>query len=233
MAAPPRIVLSPRNLDRAAELATALPSVRVAADNDQVLRDSSVVVLCLLPTDAAAVLGPLKFRADHAIVSVMAGHSVSQLEPLVAPATDIARSIPLCAVATRGAVTPIYPATRAAVALYNQLGGCLRVPDELAYEALSATSATIAAHFRHLETIADWLAQHGVPSNEARRYVARTFASLSNELRSPDANFAVLAASHTTTGGLNEQFARDLDNAGVYEAVKHSLDALLARLTQK
>ena len=53
---PPEILLSPRNAERAAELAARFPSVRVAMDNQQVVDDSDVVVVCLLPTHAAEVL---------------------------------------------------------------------------------------------------------------------------------------------------------------------------------
>ena len=56
---PPEVVLSPRNAERAAELAARLPSVRVATDNQQVVDDSDVVVVCLLPIHAADVLAGL------------------------------------------------------------------------------------------------------------------------------------------------------------------------------
>jgi pyrroline-5-carboxylate reductase len=230
---PPEIVLSPRNAERAAELAARFPSVRVAGDNQQVVDDSDVVVVCLLPVHAAEVLAGLRFRGDHAVVSAMAGVPVAQLAGLVAPATDIARSIPVPAVATRGSVTPVHPATQAATELYGRLGGTLEIADELAYESVSAASATVAAYFRYLGTIAGWLSARGVPTAAAHRNVADTFAALSGELDSPDPDFAALAQAHTTPGGLNEQFARDLDAAGTYDAVQLGLDALLARITQK
>lgn len=233
VADPPEIVLSPRNAERAAELAARLPSVRVATDNQQVLDDSDVVVVCLLPIHAAEVLAELQFRADHAVVSAIAGLPVAQLAGLVAPAKDIARSIPLSAVAARGGITPVYPATQAATGLYDRLGGSLEIANELAYESVSAASATVAAYFRYLGTIADWLSGHGIPTAAARRYVADTFASLSGELDSPGADFEALAQAHTTPGGLNEQFARDLDAAGTYKAVQVGLDALLARIAEK
>ena len=230
---PPEIVLSPRNAERAAELATRLPSVRVAIDNQQVVDHSDVVVVCLRPTHAEEVLAGPQFRANHAVVSAIAGFPVAQLAGLVAPATDIARSIPVPAVATRGSVTPVYPATQAAAGLYDRLGGSMEIANELAYESLAAASATVAAYFRYLGTIADWLSGRGIPTAAARRYVANTFAALSGELDSPGADFATLAQAHTTPGGLNEQFARDLDAAGTYDAVQAGLDALLARIAQK
>ncbi len=230
---PPKVVLSPRNAERAAELVGRLPSVRLATDNQQVVDDSDVVVVCLQPAHAAEVLAGLRFRADHAVVSAVAGLSVAQLAALVTPATDIARSIPLPAVATRASVTPVYPATQAATGLYGRLGGSMEIADELAYESVAAASATVAAYFRYLATIADWLSGHGLPTAAARRYVADTFAALSSELESADADFAALAQAHTTPGGLNEQFADDLGAAGTYAAVQAGLDAVLARIAQQ
>jgi pyrroline-5-carboxylate reductase len=229
----PEVVLSPRNAERAADLAARFPSVRVATDNQQVVDDSDVVVVCLLPIHTEEVLAGLQFRADHAVVSAIAGFPVGQLAGLVAPATDIARSIPLTAVATRGSVTPVYPATPAATGLYDPLGGSMEMGNELAFEAVSAASATVAAYFRYLGTVTGWLSDRGIPAAAAHRYVADTFAALSGELESRGTNFATLAQAHSTSGGLNEQFAHHLETAGTYDAVQAGLDAVLATITQK
>lgn len=228
---PPEVVLSPRSAARSAALAERFATVRVAGDNQAVVDESDVVVVCLLPGNAAEVLSGLAFRADQAVVSAVAGLSVERLAEVVAPATEVARSIPLPAVATRGSMTPVHPATAAVTGLFDRLGGSLAIDDELAYESVAAASATVAAHFRYLGTIADWLTDHGIAGCEARRYVADTFAALSGELGQPGADFVALADAHATPGGLNEQFARDLGDAGVYDAVRTGLDAVLARTT--
>jgi pyrroline-5-carboxylate reductase len=232
VAAAPEIVLSPRNADRAAALAARFPTAWVARDNQQVVDDSDVVIITVLPDQAPDVLAGLTFRADQAVISAVAGLPVARLAALVAPATDIARSIPVPAVAARGSVTPVHPASGAAVALYDRLGGSMEVDDESAYESVAAASATVAAYFRYLQTIADWLTAHNMPAGAARRYVADTFAALSSELTTPDADFAILAQAHTTAGGLNEQFARHLDAAGTYKAITVGLDAVFARIVQ-
>ena len=229
---PPAIVLSPRNAERSASLAARFPSARVAPDNQAVVDAADVVVVCLLPGNAAEVLEGLAFRAGQAVVSAVAGLHVQRLVELVAPATDVARSIPLPAVATRGSATPVHPATAAATGLYDRLGGSLVIEDEAAYEATSAASATVAAHFRYLGTVAGWLSEQGIPAPDARRYVADTFAALAEELGAPDVDFEALAQAHATPGGLNEQLARGLGDAGVYDAVRSGLDAVLARIAQ-
>ena len=230
VADPPEVVLSPRSAERAASLAGRFATVRVAAHNQAVVDGSDVVVLCLRPPDLEGALAGLRFRADQAVISAVAGVDVATLASWVAPAARVARSIPLPAVATREGVTPVHPADPAVTALFDRLGGTLAVDDEAAFDSLSAASATVAGYFRYLGAVAAWLADAGIPAADARRFVAGTFAALSGELRTPDPDFADLARAHATPGGLNDQLARHLADAGVYDAVRDGLDAVRARL---
>lgn len=91
----PEVLLSPRNATIAAGLAERFPTVAVAPDNQAVVDGSPAVILCVRPQIAHDVLSPLRFHADRVVVSAMAGVSVTTLEALVAPATDVARVIPL------------------------------------------------------------------------------------------------------------------------------------------
>ncbi len=115
----------------------------------------------------------------------------------------------------------------AARALFERLGGALAVDDERALETLSASTATIAAHFAYLDTIGRWLAGRGIPETDATRYVAAVFGTL---LSTEPAGFATLAEEYATAGGLNEQFLGALRSAGVYDAVEHALDDVAQRL---
>jgi pyrroline-5-carboxylate reductase len=226
----PEIVLSPRSAERSADLAARFDTVRVAADNQAVVDAADVVVVCLLPGNAVEVLSGLRFRPGQAVVSAVAGVDVARLREVVAPASEVARSIPLPAVATRESVTPVHPAGQAVEELFARLGGSMVVADELAFESIAAASATVAAYFGYLGAIAGWLGDRGIPQDDARRYVAATFAALAGELGAPDPDFTALANAHATPGGLNEQFARDLGEAGVYDEVRIGLDGVLRRI---
>ena len=143
----------------------------------------------------------------------------------------MARSVPLPAVATRESVTPVHPGGPAVDALFGRLGGSLVVDDEVAFESIAAASATVAAYFGYLGAIAGWLSVARHPRGRGpalrRRHVRRP-GRRARRAATPD--FAALADAHATPGGLNEQFARDLGEAGVYDAVRDGLDAILARL---
>ena len=214
----PEIVLSPRNAERGAALADRFASVRVAADNQAVLDAADVVLLCVRPQDAEAVLGPLRFRAEHVVISAMAG---VQVDPLVAPAERVTRVTPLPSVAERAGITPIHPPEPTARALFERLGEAIELEDLDAFEAFSATTATIAAHFAYLDAIAGWLTSRGVDPAVATRYVAAAFAGLTVDSGEP---FSHLAADHATRGGINEQFRGALERAGVFEEVRGGLD---------
>lgn len=226
----PTILLSPRNAARAAELAARYASVAIASDNQTLVDRVSVLVVCVRPQDAPRVLDELRFDADQAIVSVMAGVSSSRIAELVAPATNLARAIPLPAVERRGGVTPIHPPSDAARRLFDALGGSLPVTDASSFEALSAATATIAAHFKYLDTISQWLSAHGIPAHDASRYVWSMFAGLGTTVRDAPGDFRQLARDHATPGGINEQFSAMLSRAGAYELVDDSLQSILEGL---
>lgn len=222
------ILLSPRNAAIAADLASRYANVSIAADNQAVVAGASIVILAIRPQDAESAIRGLAFSADQTVVSLMAGIETARLRDLVKPATKVARAIPLPAVATRNGVTPIYPREAVAGALFDRLGSAVHLEDEAAYEAFAAASSTVAAHFAYLDAITRWLAARNVPAENARRYVASVFATLS--LHSGTADFAERARDHATPGGFNEQFLSLLNEAGVYETVGASLDRIYARL---
>ncbi|WP_243057548.1 NAD(P)-binding domain-containing protein [Nocardioides sp. SR21] len=220
----PDVLLSPRSAGTAHALAARYATVTVAADNQAVLDGSDVVIVAVLPGQAEAVLTALDFADRHVVISVVAGVGLEDLRSWTG--TTVARAVPLPAVAGRDGRTPVYPPAPEAVALFDLLGGAIAVDDAATYEALTASSATVAAHFAYLGAIADWLVSKGLSPEDARGYVGATFVGASESLRgTPD--FGELITEVATPGGLNEQFARDLGAPPVAAA----LDGVLARLT--
>ena len=223
------IILSPRGAQRAAALAARFPSVTIAADNQAVVDGCDVVLVCVLPRDADAVLRAARFRPDHTVISAVAGVRMATLRPSVAPATPC-RAIPLPAVAEGNGPTPIHPADDRARLLFDLIGGGIELASEAQFDAFAAATGTISAHIAYLATVADWLGGQGVPQADADRYVAGMFSAL-NLVPHPPEELRDLARHHMTPGGLNEAFAAMLAGAGLPEATRSGLDRLLDRLT--
>ena len=226
----PEVLLSPRNAGIAAGLAERFDTVVVAAHNQAVVDSATVVIVCVRPKVARAVLAELRFPADRVVIIAMAGVPVTALQRLVAPATDVARVIPLPSVARRDGITPVHPPNAAATALFDRLGETVELGDVKAFEAFSASTSTIAAHFAYLNTIAAWLESQEIPASAATRYVASMFAGLAEATRSGE-RFEQLAREHATQGGINEQFLNGLEQDGTFERVSLGLRRVLDRLT--
>lgn len=222
----PSILLSPRSADRAAALAARYPSVSVAAGNQELVDRSAAVVLSVRPKDGYAILRDLRFRPDQAIISAMAGVPHGELEPLVAPARDIARAIPMPAVGRRAGITPVHPGTAAALALFGALGEAIAVTDIGQFEAMSAATGTVAAHLRYVAAITGWLSGQGVARDEAERYIRSIFADVGTGLADASGNLDTLARAHATPGGINERFAAMLADHDVFDTVGQSLQAI-------
>lgn len=225
----PPVLLSPRSADRAHALAERFAGASVADSNQRVLDAADLVLLCVRPQDAEAVLADLSFRTGQAVISVVAGLEMEALRLHVAPAQTLARAIPLPAVATRSGLTPIHPADPRTREFFERIGDVIEIDDEDTFDALAAASATIASHLSYLDTIARWLARRGLPDADAARYVGATFGGLAETL--PQAtDFNALATEFATKGGLNEQVLATLRVAGVFSAVDAALDDIARRL---
>ncbi len=225
-----RIALSPRNRDVASRLAARFARVTVAESNQDVLDCSDVVFLAVRPQVAQDVLAPLTFRSDHRVISLVATFSRDRIAALVQPAGTVACAVPLPTVADRLGPTAIFPPDSVAAAIFGRLGTAIEVTSEDEFRALWSTTAMMATFFLLLDALCSWLTSHGVPPSRARDYIATMFGGLGGVARSGSASFARLADEFATKGGLNEQCAEELRQAGVFDACSRALDSVLARL---
>jgi pyrroline-5-carboxylate reductase len=229
---PPAVFLSPRGRRVGQELASRFPNVHVCDGNQDVLDRATSIVVAVRPQVARSVLAELSFRPRHVVMSVVAGVRLERLRDWAAPATHVVRAIPLPAAARAGSLTAMYPDSAAARELFGRVGSVLVPDDEATLDALSAATATFAAHLDHLSTIVDWLTDHGVDHGAATAYVTHLFGQLGRSLSQSTGSLAALTERHMTPGGINEQFMTDLRRDGVPDVVRQALDRVLARLRE-
>lgn len=227
---PPPVVLSPRGADRARELARAFPSVSVAPDNQAVVDAADVVVVCLRAADSS-LLADLDWRSDPVVVSSVAGLAPQDLGAAVAPATRVARAVPMVGVADRAWATPVRPPVPEAMALFTRTGGAIAVETDEQLDAICTGLGTVAPFFAYLAAIEEFLTGHGLPSDDARRLLAASFATVGGQLEAEGADFEAMVAAHAPPGGGNEQLTTLMREHGVFEATRRSLDEVYRRQT--
>jgi len=226
-------LLSPRNAGVAASLASAFENVTVAASNQAVLDGCDIIVLAVRPQVAVDVLGSLRFRPDHHVISLMALISIERVQAMVAPATRVVRAIPLPMVAARAGMTVIYPDDSTARAIFNHVGSTIALESPEHFNAFSTATATMAPYFAFAGEVTDWLIRQGVPSTTARSYVGGVFHGLATIAANPSAEpFPTLAEKFATAGGINEQVMAHLTRVGALKAVSDALDGVLDRMTE-
>jgi pyrroline-5-carboxylate reductase len=225
------IVVSPRNAGLAASLAIEFEDVTVADSNQKVLDQCDTVFIAVRPQVVDAVMGELRFAPRHCVVSLVATVSLQRLEGLVAPAGRLLRAVPLPFVAMGLGGTLLYPADAELGALFDQLGRTLVMANEDDIDILTVASSTMASAFAAQAAIDAWLVDHGVAPAQSRAYLSQLATGLAaSAAEHPETSYAQLTHEFATPGGLNEQLRVDLDQAGMPEAYRAGLDALLARV---
>jgi pyrroline-5-carboxylate reductase len=228
----PRILVSPRNATKSAELSRRFATVTVAADNQAVIDDSRIVFLSVRPQAAADVLKALKFDPGLTIISLIP-FPLEATVPLVAPATRIFRVLPLPPCAHRLGAVPYWPHDEDVHGLLARLGQPMPLSGEHELSVLWAATAMIAPFFSLLETVSRWSAEQGVHPAAAADFTAAMFHALATVARAgaPE-RFSHLAAEAATPGGLNEQAAGMLRTGGALQHVREALDAILTRISR-
>ena len=225
------VIVSPRGRAIADDLAACVPSVSIAANNQEVVDQSDMVFLAIRPQIAREVVSSLTFRDGQSVVSLVAGLSIQALESLIAARVDITRAIPLPSVETRTCATPILPPDFAVAAVFDALGSSIGVPDAEAFDGYVAGSAVMATYFGIVEATVRWMQANGMNQSDADKYARNLFGNLGDVLRArPDLTLEQLRAAHTTVGGLNEMVHDRFISGGGAEALAKGLDAVLARV---
>ena len=225
------VLLSPRNAEIAAGLASRYPDVRVAPDNQAVLDNCHTVMLAVRPQIAHDVLAELQFRRGHHVVSLIATLSHEEIAALVAPAEQVTKVLPMPMIAHRQGATIICPSDSGMAALFGGLGKVVEVDDSSEFDALSVVTATYATYFKYLDTIHQWLKNQGVAEAKGRDYIATLSKALANAPETaPDRGFMHLAEEYATRGGINEQILRELTDQNVFNTFEESLDRVHRRI---
>lgn len=202
---PPEIFLSPRGARTATELSQRYPSVRVCADNQDVLDRSQLVFIAVRPDQYAEALTGLRVGSGRVVVNVMAGVGTAELRQVLDTDTALVRAMPQQAVQERQSVTVTCPSHPDVDALFDYLGGVLPVADEGVFDVFCALTATVSTHFAYLAAVVAWAERQGIPSENADHFIRNLFQGVGRQLGEETRSLPQLRAEHETPNGANER----------------------------
>jgi len=225
------IWISPRNARKAAHLEASFDAVHVGADNQEVVDRADVVVLAVLPQDAEAILQPLRFRADQAVITLLAGTPLSRIRSLAAPADSVIRAVPLPSAEKHVGPIALFPGSSAAEALFQDLGTLIAVREESELDNLLILTSLMAPYYALIGEIVTWAAEAGVDQKNAADYAASMFRALSTLVEDrEDADLASMVEACMTPGGLNETALRVMREQGGFGPVTAALRSVAGKI---
>jgi|GEM_PF-957991 len=229
-----RFYVSPRSQTRSASLAAGYANVERASSNAEVVERSDILFLGMRPQQLDDALVGLRFSPDQVIVSFLANTPRSLIASKVSPATHICRVMPTNAVKYRRGPVVMYPRDEVVEDIFRELGDLIVVDRESDLTAVSQASAVMSSHFKLQNTVVEWLLSRGVAQSTAAAYVRsmfRGFAELTAE--TSRARELLIPEDYETKGGLNERGRRYLEEAGWFEHLTRTLDAIETHLVLK
>jgi len=227
---PASIIMSPRNAEKATQLAVRFRHVTVAKDNQAIVEGCDCVFLALrLPM--VSVLGEIRFRPEQRIISLMPTRPFTQITKLVEPAKQLAWALPLPSVARHVGPIAIFRGESFVVDLLAKVGKPLVVRDLEQLRILWSSTALISPFYALIEETSRWATDAGVDREIAGPYIAAMFHALSAlAMEIPDGRYSSLVADSATPGGLNEQVLREIRERNGYRAFLDALDSILTRM---
>jgi len=222
-----QITVSPRSTEVSEDLAQRYRWVRRANSNQEVVDESDIVFLGVMPQQAAQVIRELRLRDGQIVASFVAGLDVAALQELTGPEVEVCRVTPLPPIAQLEGPVMLYPALGQVRQLIAPLGVLIEPESDAAMAALSTASGLMSSFFRLSQEAVGWLEARNMPRTQARDYVMAMFAALSKAaLRHDPAALEALPGAHETPGGINEACREHLEREEWFAEFARAMDTI-------
>lgn len=229
---PRKIIVSPRNAEKAAALKAAFPDmVEIASSNEAVVEGSNFIFIGLVPEVARAVLPNMPFTPEHYLISMMAAVNYDEVVSLArVDSCRIIKTVPLPGAARRSGPILSFPPNTYLEAILNNVGTAVPCTEEKDMKPLISITGHISPFFELMNVTQQWVVDQGLSPESARLYISAFYAGLASSAAMSTDSFAEMVEEAATPGGLNEQTTAFLRGTEHYNLHKQSLDAVLNRL---
>lgn len=231
---PRRILVSKRSIDKSSALVADFPELIEIVENDQLVAESDVVFVGLLPQVAREIMPTLPFDASKQVISMMAAVDYAELLSLCRMSGDqVVRTVPLPSAAKRNGPILVHPHNATLETVLDMVGTAVLCATEDEMKPLVSITGHIATFYELMRVTQMWAVNHGVNENSARKFASSFYSSLAlGAHESPD-SFESLIDHASTPGGLNAQSLDHLRTTQHFPLQEESLELILNRLLGK
>ena len=228
-----KIIVSPRNKQKALKLKNKFKKVIIAKDNQDVINKSDWVFLGVLPEVGKKILPKLNFKNKQIIVSFISTINYAQLKRIVKKKLKIVRAIPMPPIRLGKGPVAIFPPDRKVKDFFNKIGTTIEIRNEKLSNNFWAISGTMASFYELVKVLSDWLTKKKLNRIQAQQYITSLYSALAElasvNSKKPLKNFV---AQSQTPGGLNWQGVNELRKSGYYKSLEKSVNNILKRLNK-
>lgn len=129
---PGRILLSPRNHDKALLLQQE-HGCEIASDNQAVVSGSDYIIIATRPAHCLETLSAIEFNRGQVLISVVAGIEIDQLQTVLPAGLEIVRAMPVSSAEASASPTLIFPEHNFVREMFNYCGNAIVVDDETVF----------------------------------------------------------------------------------------------------
>ncbi|MDP6968762.1 MAG: NAD(P)-binding domain-containing protein [Gammaproteobacteria bacterium] len=221
------IILSPRNAQKAAQLAAAY-QCQVVLSNQAVVDAADTVILAVRPPHALAVLSEITLRPGQKLVSVVAGVTLADLRAAVRGEADIYRSSIVSGAAYNTGPIPLYPADAELNRLLALLGEVVTCATEQHFDLALAPMCANGWIYPLVAALEQPMLAAGMPASKARSLVVQAIlGTLAHIQHSPELDLNAVTEGIATPGTFTKLGLDILQQEDAFAPWQAAVQALL------
>ena len=225
-----RIIVSPRNAERARHLAAHL-NCEIADNNQAVIDQSDLILLAVRPLQLDKLLSPLIFPKEKIVISAIAGASIAQLRNKADFPEKLALILPLVAAENAQGFVPVYPDIAEVKALTDSLGKSIIFAKESQFEDAAAMAVLNGWMYRFFDEQVNWLTQHDIDADDARQMVLHnTLGAAHYAMERPQQSLSELTKEIAREGTYTKLGLDQLEAGGAFKQWSDVLDLVKSKL---
>lgn len=159
---PLKIIVSPRSADKANELRNAFPGlVQIASSNEQVVEQSNIIFIGLLPSVAREILPTMPFNTTHLVISMMAAVNYREVVDLCRTSIDCTvKCVPLPSAASRSGPIIYHPLNKPISLILGMIGTAIPCGLESEMKPLITLTGHISTFYELMNTSLKWMVEN-------------------------------------------------------------------------
>ena len=225
-----QINISLRSKKNSSKLRRKSKKIRVFNKNQEIIDQSSIVFVSLLPKVASKELTKLKFKKGQIVVSFVSTLNLKTLKELCKPVTKIVKAAPLPMAEDGLSPTIIYPNQKIVKSLFELIGTVVVAKNENQNNHLWVMSSFMATYVSIIKTLKKYLQKNKVQKQDADKYLNTFLTGMLFEMNNQNFDLDKSVKLLQTKGGINEELLKRLEKDKFFKKMENNFNKIYLRL---